>query len=273
MKRIKSLLVFGLVLAFASVSTWVLAEGAKKATQATVRAVHGTATYSIAGGMPQPLRPNMELPEGSVIETGMDAQVDLQVNGRASTVRVEANTKMTLETMKSLGAGDSETMLNIKIGQAEGSVKKITKASKYEITTPRGVAGIRGTDWAVQVSQNADGTYNVTFTSATGTVYVVANINVAGVPTSVPKTLTTGQSWTPPLSVAGAPDVPPTTVALADIIAACQAEAAANGGGIIVTTPTGTTPPGTPGSVGAVPVITITVTPPPNPNPSSVGGS
>ncbi|MGA3180587.1 MAG: FecR domain-containing protein [Verrucomicrobiota bacterium] len=273
MKRIKSLLVFGLVLAFASVSTWVLAEGAKKATQATVRAVHGTATYSIAGGMPQPLRPNMELPEGSVIETGMDAQVDLQVNGRASTVRVEANTKMTLQTMENLGAGDTETMLDIRIGQAEGSVKKITKASKYEITTPRGVAGIRGTDWAVQVSQNADGTYNVTFTSATGTVYVVANINVAGVPTSVPRTLTTGQSWTPPLSVGGTGEIPPTTQALADIIAASQAAAAAGAGPVTVTTPGVNAPPGTPGSVGAVPVITITVTPPPNPNPSSVGGS
>jgi hypothetical protein len=41
MKRIKSVLMCGLVLAFASVTTLVVAEGASHSTKATVRTVHG----------------------------------------------------------------------------------------------------------------------------------------------------------------------------------------------------------------------------------------
>jgi len=179
---------------------------------ATVRAVHGGAVYSIGGGAPQALRPNMILPEGATIQTEPDARVDLQVNGRTSKVRIEANTKMTLSTMEAFGEGvetNTETMLDLKIGTLLGSVKEISKNSRYEISTPRGVAGIRGAEFAVQVAQNGDGTYNVTFSSVFGTVYVVANVIIWGVPTPIPKVLTTGYSWTPPEIVNAVGDIPP----------------------------------------------------------------
>jgi hypothetical protein len=182
-----------------------------------------------------PLRPNMELEEGTTITTGPGSTVDLQVNGRTSTVRVVENSRLSLKKMQDVGAGDSQTMLNIDNGTVFGSVKKITKESTYDIQTPRGVAGIRGTDWAVQVSQLANGNYTVTFTSATGKVFVVANISIAGVMTQVPKTLTDGQSWTPPDTAPNGDATGDVTAALPDIIAGALAVEAIGGTITVVT--------------------------------------
>lgn len=198
MKRIKSALICGLVLAFASITTMVMADMSSHAAKATVRSVHGMAQYSVDNGPMMDLHPNTELPEGATVKTGPNASVDIQVNGRTSVVRVTADTTMTLKTMEDLGAGDSETMLNLSSGELLGTVKKISKGSRYEIQTPRGVAGIRGTDWAVQVTQLANGLYTVTFTSITGEVICVANVDINGNPTPVTKILVNGQSWTPP---------------------------------------------------------------------------
>ena len=188
----------GVVAAFAGVPMMLMAGMANNNATATVRSVIGRATYTEDGGQATPLRPNTVLNPGAIITTEADTTVDLQVNGRTSTVRVTANTTMTLEKMLNLGAGDSETMLNLKNGTVVGSVRKISKASKYEVMTARGVAGIRGTDFAVSSLPNPNGAPTVTFSSVTGTVYCVANILVNNVMTQVPKTLNTGQSWTPP---------------------------------------------------------------------------
>lgn len=252
----------GLVLAFAGVASLVVAEGTGHANTATVRSIHGTATYTVPGGQAMPLRPNMELDENTLIETGPDTVVDLTVNGRTSTVRITASTKVTLKTMEDLGAGDSETMLDLKDGQILGSVKKISKASKYEISTPRGVAGIRGTDFAVTVTQQANGLYSVTFTSVTGTVICVSDVTIAGTVTPVTKVLVNGQSWTPP-DTASSPQDP----LLNAIVAALPS---------IMNNFTGPGNIGAPGNPG-----TVSLPPPPAPpapyvppvvNPSSTGG-
>jgi hypothetical protein len=57
--------------------------------------------------------------------------------------------------------------------------------------TPHGVAGIRGTDFLVEVVPTSAGAFDVTFGSVTGVITVSAVIN--GV--TVTHTLTTGQSW------------------------------------------------------------------------------
>jgi hypothetical protein len=255
MKRIKSALICGLVLAFAGVSTLVVAEGAKMAATATVRSVHGTATYSVNGGGAMPLRPNMELTEGTTIVTGPDTTVDVQVNGKASTVRITANTTMNLKTMQDLGAGDSETMLDLKNGLILGSVKKISKDSHYEVNTPRGVAGIRGTDFEAIVTVNPDGSVTITIGSITGTVVAVAKVIIGGVPQTVSKTLTSGQQWTfPPGTLpAGSPiDLTPTAIP----------------GPVLLNVPGG--PPQIVNPTG--PTTTVFVPPIPS-NPSSNGGS
>jgi hypothetical protein len=203
MKRIKSVLMCGVVLAFAGAPTMLMAAAMGQSGNATVRSIHGSANYSVNGGQPAPLRPNTELPEGAVITTSADTIVDLQVNGHSSTVRITSDTTITLQKMIDLGAGDSETSLKLANGTILGSVKKISKASKYEIETPRGVAGIRGTDFAVSCIPQGNGQLPVvTFSSVTGTVVCVAMIQIGNNPTPQPveKILTSGQSWTPPVS-------------------------------------------------------------------------
>ena len=172
-------------------------DNSRKPSQAIVRAVHGAATYSVNGGAALPLRTEMKLEEDTQIETAKDAWVDLQVNGKTSVVRVQPETKVVLKTMEELGGGD-ETMLDVKNGTIYGFVKKIAKDSKYEVNTPRGVMGLRGTDFSVKVLQNPDGTYNVTFNCFKGQIFVVANFNIDGVPLAVPITLNSGECYTPP---------------------------------------------------------------------------
>jgi hypothetical protein len=205
MKRFNSILACGLVLAVAGLAiftTSVKAAAGKREAKASVRAVHGLANYSTDNGATwMTLRPNTELGEGAMIKTDPDAVVDLQVNGRTSTVRVTAGTTMTLKQMDTMGSiisPDTETQLDMANGLVVGSVKKISGDSTYRVSTPRGVAGIRGTDFAVQVTAQANGTYSVTFTSVSGAIVCVSNISINGTTTPVTKILTTGQSWTPP---------------------------------------------------------------------------
>ncbi len=72
-----------------------------------------------------------------------------------------------------------------------GNVKKITANSRYEIMTPHGVAGVRGTDFHVMAVPTDDHKWVVTFESITGTITVSAVIN--GI--TVTHTLTDGTSW------------------------------------------------------------------------------
>jgi hypothetical protein len=101
--------------------------------------------------------------------------------------------------------GDTETMLDLKAGTILGKVKKVAGNSTYEIKTPHGVAGIRGTDYQVTVTLLPGGLYQVTFTSLTGIVIVSAIVDGA----TVVRTLHDGESWTP-----GQGDVQPTPLNL-----------------------------------------------------------
>jgi len=163
--------------------------------RATVRTVTGTATYN-AGAGTMALKPNMELDPGTTISTGPDSVVYLSVNGLSSSVRIQADTTMAIPQMDRIGSGregDTETTLDLKLGSILGQVKKVSGNSRYEIKTPHGVAGIRGTDFEVTVAQLPDGKYLVTFTSVQGTVIVSAV--VAGEIQT--RTLKTGDSWSP----------------------------------------------------------------------------
>jgi hypothetical protein len=87
--------------------------------------------------------------------------------------------------------GDTETMLNLQAGSILGQVQKVSANSRYEITTPHGVAGIRGTDWGCTVTALSNNQYEVTFTAVQGTLVASAVVNGA----LQTKTLNGGESW------------------------------------------------------------------------------
>jgi hypothetical protein len=194
MKRFQTIAAYFLVLALVGVSSLKSAEPGRMLGKAVVRTVHGTAQYSF-GGVTSDLKPGMKLDAGVTVITGPDSYVYLSVNGSMSAVRVSADTTLILEKMDRIGPGrdgDTETMLNLQAGTILGQVQKVSANSRYEITTPHGVAGIRGTDWNVAVTALANGQYEVTFEAVQGTLVASAVVN--GNLTT--KTLNGGESWT-----------------------------------------------------------------------------
>jgi len=167
-----------------------------KQGEAKVRQIKGKASYSVDGGAMVPLRVGTVLRAGSTIQTMPESIVDLDLGVNGPVVRVTPSTTLGLDKLTRAGTGmDSvvETQLNVQNGTIIGNVKKLARASKYEIKTPNGVAGIRGTDYVVTVKKKPDGTFEVTFTDITGTLVVVALVN--GQPQTV--VLNAGESWTP----------------------------------------------------------------------------
>jgi hypothetical protein len=167
---------------------------------AVIRAVVGNAEYSTRDGQMHPLNANQVLPEGATLVTVAGAQVDLQANGRTSTLRMMEETKVTLETVRNSGKqpnADTATVLDLKAGTLLGSVKKLSKDSLYRVKTPKGTMVIRGTDFSVSVLKQPNGEDKVTFAGVTGQLICVANVKVYGVDTLVTRMLTTGQTWTP----------------------------------------------------------------------------
>ncbi len=232
MKRIQTIAAYLVVLVLAGVSSLKSAEPGRVMGKALVRSVSGKVTFINAHGETGDIKVNMELKPGTTITTGADAFAYLNVNGNLSTVRVAANTTLVLSEMSRVGSdiafvgdsargggigasqmnhprtdGDTETMLDLKSGEILGQVKKLTGNSQYEIKTPHGIAGVRGTDLDILVVLMQDGTYQVTFTSVEGQLVV----SVTLVPGTEPvvKDLNSHECWTP-----GYGDVHPTPLDL-----------------------------------------------------------
>jgi hypothetical protein len=262
MKKIQCVVACAVALAIVGVVSLRSAEMGRTEGKAIVRAVHGNVEFQSEGSW-MPLRPNKELDPGVKIRTGPDSSTDLSVNGSTSTVRIQENTTMVIPEMFRVGpvrGADTDTTLDLQLGTVLGNVKKLSASSRYEIRTPHGVAGIRGTDFQVVVSMEVGGGYVVTFTSVTGQLTVSAVINPGEAP--VVKVLRTGESWTP-----GQGDVVPTP---SEIIAAANAAIASfpNGGEETVGIPT---PPPQQGPfyTGGTP----TGAPPPTGKPASNSGT
>ena len=174
MKRIvtsgKALTGFVLTLAATFAASSLLAQTAKEG-QAVIRAIHGIARYSVGDQAWKPLKVGMTLPVGAVVQTATESLVDMSVNQRSAVMRVAESTTVKLDKMlyvNNNGDVDSETQVDLQSGTISGSVKKLSKSSHYDIKTPRGLAGIRGTDYRVKVVPLGDGLYKITFTSVTG---------------------------------------------------------------------------------------------------------
>ena len=117
-------------------------------SRAEVRAVIGTATYATNGGPAKPLREGMILRSGSTIRTGSNSTVDVFLGVSAGVIRLAENSTVSFDklTLTQTGADTAvEVQLHLPDGEMYFNVNKLSKASRYEIKMPNGVAGIRGT--------------------------------------------------------------------------------------------------------------------------------
>lgn len=116
--------------------------------KAEVRAISGSATYSVGGAPGQPLKVGTILGGGTTIKTGPESTVDLFLGNSAGVVRVAEKSTLSLDKLALTDTGADtavEVQLNLPDGQMFFNVNKISQASRYEIKVPHGVAGIRGT--------------------------------------------------------------------------------------------------------------------------------
>jgi hypothetical protein len=119
--------------------------------KATVTSVKGAAEYS-SGGAWAALKAGTVLTGGSIIKTGAGAQVKLNmgVNGEGVVVTENSTVGIDKLTFEQTGADTvAETQLDLKAGRILGNIKKSSPASRFEIKTPTGVAGIRGTKFDI----------------------------------------------------------------------------------------------------------------------------
>jgi serpin B len=170
------------------------AQGAKVEGKAIVRTVKGTAQY-LEGDKWLEAKPNAELSPGTTLRTGPASYVYVSVNGLTSALRLNSETTLGLQIMTRTGAGATaatETMLDLKSGTIVGQVKKITGDSLYEIKTPQGLMGIRGTDFMIEAEPKPDGSFRVTYSCIAGAV--VCAVMLKG--QLATRVLNAGESWT-----------------------------------------------------------------------------
>ncbi len=133
---------------------------AAQSGKAVVRSLSGEAQYS-DGGAWLPLSVGKELMPGSAVRTANDSRMVLFLDQNGPLVMLTENTTLGIDKLSFEPTGVEtiiETQLDLKSGRIVGIAKKLSATSKYEVKTPSGVAGIRGTEYSI---------------SATGEVYVL----------------------------------------------------------------------------------------------------
>ena len=166
-----SIVAAGVVALIGAVSSAQAAEVGK----AVVRSVRGHAQYA-EGGQWLELKPGQVLKPGASIRTANESQVDLFLDQNGPMVRLVENTTLGIDKLNFEATGIEtvmETQLDLKSGRILGIVKKMAHNSKYEIKTPNGVAGVRGTEFdvsATSVARVVSGSMVLVYVKSDGTV-------------------------------------------------------------------------------------------------------
>lgn len=127
--------------------------------RAEVRAVAGNATWSTNGSPAIPLKVGTILYGGAVVKTGTNSTVDLFLGPSAGVIRIAEISTLSLDSLKLIDTGADkkiEVELELPDGEMYFNVNKLSKASRYEIKMPTGVAGIRGTRGSFNARPNSN---------------------------------------------------------------------------------------------------------------------
>jgi hypothetical protein len=159
--------------------------------KAIVRAVRGSVQIGDNKGKFVPAKVGAQLGANSIIRTAAGSTADLFLGENGPVVRVREDSQLGIDKLDVDNAGIEkviDTQLDLRNGKILGSVKKMAAASKYEVKTPVGIAGIRGTEYSI----DSRGNLNV----VQGQVVIVYIINNVPQPAV---TVNAGQSATPPV--------------------------------------------------------------------------
>ena len=148
---------------------------------AVINAIAGEVRYSSKDGAWVPAAIGTKLYAGDKVKTGAGSHCDVDLGGNVGIIQVAPLSLFVVEKITSTDAGAdrvTETQIGVNEGAIYAKINKLAKGSRYEISTPKGIAGIRGT--AVYVTADGqvtvlDGTAVVAYPNGTGGVdtYVV----------------------------------------------------------------------------------------------------
>lgn len=150
-------------------------QAAPEVGKAVVRSIKGSAQYA-EGANWNALKVGQVLKPGAVVRTANESQVDLFMDQNGPIVRLAENTTLGIDKLNFEATGIDtviETQLDLKSGRVIGIVNKMASESKYEIKTPNGVAGIRGTEYVVTATSEVyclSGSLVVVYVRSDGTV-------------------------------------------------------------------------------------------------------
>ena len=116
-----------------------------KAGKAKVTTAGEGSRYSTSSDVWLPLQTGASLPEGAIIATASKASI-LSIEG--SVIAVQPNSTLKLDKLaggSAAGVKVIDTQLNLADGAVGANVRKLAAGARYEVKTPGGVAGIRGT--------------------------------------------------------------------------------------------------------------------------------
>lgn len=154
MMKLTARLFKGCTLWVAAVALTTTLQAQTQDLQALVRSMTGSATYSVEGRSGIPIKPGSRLPVGSVIQTGSGSSVELFLGRGTGIVKLKENTTLGIIKLSTTDTGAellTDTQLSLPAGDLLGSVNKLPAGSHYEIKTPDGLAGVRGTRYRIQV--------------------------------------------------------------------------------------------------------------------------
>ncbi len=160
-----------------------------------VRQPIGQVLYS-RGKTSQPARSGLRLQAvGDTIITKQNSSAVLSIDIGTGLIKISENTNVNIQKLDRGRGGEQITQLQVKAGQVRLQIRPFTNpASRLDIKSPAGVAGVRGTDFGVNVQQNGKmGVATLSGSVATNaqgkTVLVKAgfqNVTIPGEPPSKP---------------------------------------------------------------------------------------
>ena len=133
---------------------WTASQASAIPGRAEVTKVVGTATVSKSTGSRAPVTTGMVLGAGDTVTTDAGSTVDFNLGINGEFLHLDPDTTLSFDTLDIANVAERKvtTQLSVPKGKVAGGIaNKLSLASKYEIRTPSGVAGIRGTKWMLVV--------------------------------------------------------------------------------------------------------------------------
>src|SRR5205085_1468494 len=96
----------------------------------------------------EPLYVGTKLQKGDVVKTGNASHCDVILGHNVGSVQLTPNSTLGVnDLIANRGAGETvtDTQLELNQGALYAKINKLNKASRLEIKTPKGIAGVRGT--------------------------------------------------------------------------------------------------------------------------------